>query len=955
MSAEKKFVYTIQAQYKGNNELNKLKVGLQTIGNIKSFDRLSTSIGKTKGDLAKAEVEAEKLKQALDGTHDKKAAADAKKAEKAVDSLNKKLAKESAELAKLDASLRKTGINTSKLAAEQNKLQRSMQSRGNVIAARNALEIRSTREIKTEILALSKAYATLKNSGTASMGELSRAKEKLRAKTLKLNKELGKVPGIFSKSAKGMRSLHGMALSLSAMFGGFGAAMFARSIFDAGVSSQQLAMAFESIYGSGEKAAAELEFLKRVADELGQEYQSLAKSYKVIAAAAKGTDLEGNSTRQFVVAIAESAKVLGATSDQINRAFAQIGQGISRGKFELEDLKTIAEALPGIGFKDFADSIGVSTEKFYEMISAGEIVADDFIPKLSKALHGQFAEAAKESETAQQALNRMTNAWYDLRVEIANSGFLDRATNYMEALTNALKDPQVQQAAKDLADTIFALGEGLFKIGFFAKAAFETVASGILSVVQYGAGMISMFAMLTDTLGITTGAFEELQQISKAAEEGAIDLAGKAVNSWQIMGKGVSGYASKAKKSVSVIEETFSKIEGAAEKSAAGQVKVTKDALKEMKKEYKDLQKEVESIQDDIQKRAAGLGSGAGIGSLTAELREMSRTNMTDLQAWRDKKKEAAEYVRAAKAASVEAERMAKAGNYAGAKKLFEQAVEYADEAKSAYKDLNEEVKQNDQVVISSQKALKTSMAGVKASGELAIDILKDQEAATKKAMAALDKEAGGKLSGKEAIEETTAAADGLEQKIVKVGDRWEAVWKDNRKDGIAVLDALQTRVDSMDGQTIKVYVEEIAKHRWGGMAGKLSMANVLRFAAGGKLAGYGGGDKIRALLEAGEFVVRKEAVAKYGPGFLHALNSMRFNFGEQVRARVGGYISNVTAPVLMQSGGLATAGASGQSMGHYTHDINFQGAPAPVRVMTDRQNTAAFINGLKRMQELAS
>jgi hypothetical protein len=45
-----------------------------------------------------------------------------------------------------------------------------------------------------------------------------------------------------------------------------------------------------------------------------------------------------------------------------------------------------------------------------------------------------------------------------------------------------------------------------------------------------------------------------------------------------------------------------------------------------------------------------------------------------------------------------------------------------------------------------------------------------------------------------------------------------------------------------------------------------------------GALGGYGGGDRIRALLEAGEFVVRKEAVRRYGAGLFEALNNLRLS-----------------------------------------------------------------------------
>ncbi len=48
-----------------------------------------------------------------------------------------------------------------------------------------------------------------------------------------------------------------------------------------------------------------------------------------------------------------------------------------------------------------------------------------------------------------------------------------------------------------------------------------------------------------------------------------------------------------------------------------------------------------------------------------------------------------------------------------------------------------------------------------------------------------------------------------------------------------------------------------------------------VRLAAGGKLPGFGGGDIVNALLEPGEFVLNKEAVRRYGAGFIESLNSL--------------------------------------------------------------------------------
>ena len=63
--------------------------------------------------------------------------------------------------------------------------------------------------------------------------------------------------------------------------------------------------------------------------------------------------------------------------------------------------------------------------------------------------------------------------------------------------------------------------------------------------------------------------------------------------------------------------------------------------------------------------------------------------------------------------------------------------------------------------------------------------------------------------------------------------------------------------------------------HRLGGL--------IRALAKGGKLSGYGGGDTVWALLERGEFVVRKEAVSQYGPGLFAALNARKFAAGGNV------------------------------------------------------------------------
>ena len=80
----------------------------------------------------------------------------------------------------------------------------------------------------------------------------------------------------------------------------------------------------------------------------------------------------------------------------------------------------------------------------------------------------------------------------------------------------------------------------------------------------------------------------------------------------------------------------------------------------------------------------------------------------------------------------------------------------------------------------------------------------------------------------------------------------------------------------------------------------------------GGQLGGYGGGDRNLALLEDGEFILRKEAVNKFGTSALEKLNSMSV---ELPKFATGGSVGGVSLP----------AGISANNSTNDTTNINFK------------------------------
>ena len=347
----------------------------------------------------------------------------------------------------------------------------------------------------------------------------------------------------------------------------------------------------------------------------------------------------------------------------------------------------------------------------------------------------------------------------------------------------------------------------------------------------------------------------------------------------------------------------------AAKTSAKKTLAITEEELEEMTKRWQDYVKQVRELQDQIAGRQK---------SLAAELREMGRSGMDDVSAWRDQRREAEEYMAAARRAAEEAKAAFAGGDTITAAAKWREAVQYADDAKSAYRALNQEVKDGDQTVISKAQALQTAMQGVKSAGELGISVLKEQQETTLQAMKSLEEEA--EKAGEGLSEMLTQGMEEAEQlwlkAFKKMGDSaeeagkqvykvwqnaagfwtnvddafsagfsksadnftvaWDGAYADFERAGKDAAAAVSKAIDqAAKDRTATIYVRHVEQRAQGGLIGAAGAA-MRQLASGGKLPGYGGGDRVSALLEAGEFVMRKEAVRKFGAGFFESLNSLK-------------------------------------------------------------------------------
>jgi len=304
--------------------------------------------------------------------------------------------------------------------------------------------------------------------------------------------------------------------------------------------------------------------------------------------------------------------------------------------------------------------------------------------------------------------------------------------------------------------------------------------------------------------------------------------------------------------------------------------------------------------------------------STADKLRALSRKAMTDEEAWNDRRLQAEQKMVAAKQALRE-------GDYKNAEALAKQA-------ERLYSGLAEEVKSKeggkDVVVKALKDSVEIAKGGIKEVGvflESVYQNQKDKDAAVRDDLRKLAAEA--KLILDELVQEREARIKITAPNLAEMAARLNDLAKPLTK--IIYIKYVKTGSGDSDASEKR--------------------------ATGGVLPGYGGGDRVHALLEAGEGILTKEAVRKYGSGLVHLINSLKFKMPKLPKFQAGGIVSNMRMPDLSNvqrfaDGGIVAAGSAPSE----TLIVRFQAGDveAPVRI-TDTDSRAAMKKMAQEMTKM--
>lgn len=238
--------------------------------------------------------------------------------------------------------------------------------------------------------------------------------------------------------------LRGEFLSLAASAVGLYSAIEAgKGAIDAAVGREQTTKQLVLITGSAEAAKVKYQELKAVANELGVEFTKASKGYTDIAFAAKEAGVGAGEVDRFYKNLLLTVRDLNLTGEQTDRVFLAVSQIFSKNKLSSEELgQQLGESLKGIlGIS--AQASGLVARDFQKALEAGSFTGDAIISIIDK-YREKLGGLGAQSEGYVQAQARFNTAVNDLKLALADTGFLDSFTKLIKSLTEGINRGEFQ-------------------------------------------------------------------------------------------------------------------------------------------------------------------------------------------------------------------------------------------------------------------------------------------------------------------------------------------------------------------------------------------------------------------------------------------------------------------------------------------------------------------------------
>lgn len=203
----------------------------------------------------------------------------------------------------------------------------------------------------------------------------------------------------------------------------------------------QIEARFDATTDSQQEMTEKMDDLREIADRTGLVFSDLSRQYGSFAAAAAGTSLEGDQTTKMFEDLAYAVSAFRLDAISTEGVFRALEQMMSKGNVQAEELRNqLGDRLPG-AFQAAARSMNVTTQELNDMLKAGQVQAEDFLPAFVQELRSSLGgDVTGDIDSLRASTNRLTNATFEFVRAFDEAFGISRIFKFgVEAVTSVIE------------------------------------------------------------------------------------------------------------------------------------------------------------------------------------------------------------------------------------------------------------------------------------------------------------------------------------------------------------------------------------------------------------------------------------------------------------------------------------------------------------------------------------
>jgi tape measure domain-containing protein len=276
------------------------------------------------------------------------------------------------------------------------------------------------------------------------------------------------------------------------------------------------------------------QFLNDLIKKYGLGLAQTTEAYKSFFNASTLAGQSQQETNRQFEAVTKAGTVLKLTTDQMQGAFLALGQMMSKGTVQAEELRgQLGERIPG-AFSIMAKALGVNERQLNKMLEQGQVLSKDALPKFAAELEKTFGPGAEKNLNGLvNAQNRFNTAMDKMILTIGNglgpslNRAYESAANFLSGLNSLLISEQEKvqnQINENQAKNLDKYIKGLEKVSDAGvKNVIENAKKEKIAIIEEDKQREQLFKILLEKRKLvnetTKGTFFSRRALAKEIDE----------------------------------------------------------------------------------------------------------------------------------------------------------------------------------------------------------------------------------------------------------------------------------------------------------------------------------------------------------------------------------------------------------------------------------------------------